>query len=52
VEYFYRDQDVKVFDDVLAYPMVPEEGALTPPDRPGHGVVLDDDRVAEFRVER
>lgn len=52
VEYFYRDQDVKVFDDVLAHTMVPQEGSLTPPDRPGHGVVLDDDRIAEFRVAR
>lgn len=50
VEYFYRGQDVKVFDDVLAHTMTPENGELEPSDRPGHGVVLDDDAVAEFRV--
>lgn len=49
-EYFYRDFDVKVFDDVLAHPMKPEDGYLELPDRPGHGVVLDEDALAEFRV--
>lgn len=50
VEYFYREQDVKVFDDVLAEPMEPAAGRLHLPDRPGHGVVLDEARLAEFRV--
>lgn len=49
-EYFYRDFDVKVFDDVLAHPMEPEDGYLDVPDRPGHGVVFEDDRIEEFRV--
>jgi len=50
VEYFYRGQDVKVFDDVLAHPMTPDDGELEPSDRPGHGVVLDDDAISAFRV--
>lgn len=50
-EYFYREYDVKSFDDVQAEPFEPTDGVLHPPDRPGHGVVLDDDRVAEFRAE-
>lgn len=51
VEYFYRDADLKVFDDVLEQPLVPDEdGQLHPPDRPGHGVSLATGRVEEFRI--
>ena len=50
VEYFYRDQDVKVFDDVVAEPLAPdEEGLIHLPDRPGHGVRLDEDAIEDFR---
>ena len=49
-EFFYRDTDVMVFDDVLAHPMEPEDGYLETPDRPGHGVELDDAAVEEFRI--
>lgn len=49
VEYFYRDQDVKVFDDVVADPIEPVDGEMHPPDRPGHGVDLDPDAVERFR---
>lgn len=48
VEYFYRDQDVKVFDDVVAEPVSPDEGTVRPPDRPGHGVVIDRDAVERY----
>jgi D-arabinonate dehydratase len=51
VEYFHRDSDVKVFDDVIEYPLTPDDdGRIRLPDRPGHGIVLDRDRLAEFRV--
>ncbi len=50
LEYFYRDWDVKVFDDVLEYPMDPEDGMIAVPDRPGHGVVLDQSAVDEYRI--
>lgn len=49
VEYFYRDQDVKVFDDVVANPVTPVDGEMHPPDRPGHGVELDDGAIERFR---
>ncbi|MFB6310103.1 MAG: mandelate racemase/muconate lactonizing enzyme family protein [Salinirussus sp.] len=49
VEYFYRDQDVKVFDDVVADPIAPDNGMMRPPDRPGHGVQLDPDAIERFR---
>lgn len=48
-EYSYRDYNSVVFDDVLAEPLAPEDGVLSPPDRPGHGVVFDDSRLEEFR---
>lgn len=51
IEYFYRDSDVKVFDDVLEYHMEPDDdGMIEVPDRPGHGVVLDRDGLAQYRV--
>jgi len=49
VEYFYRDQDVKAFDDVVADPITPEDGEMSPPDRPGHGVELDRAAIERFR---
>jgi len=49
-EYFYRDSDVKSFDDVVENPITPEDGAIEVPDRPGHGVTLDRDALEEFRV--
>lgn len=49
VEYFYRDQDVVVFDDVVEDPLEPDEsGHISPVDRPGHGVQLDEDAIREF----
>ncbi|WP_101297979.1 mandelate racemase/muconate lactonizing enzyme family protein [Halegenticoccus soli] len=50
IEYFYRDSDVKAFDDVLEHPIEPENGAIQLPDRPGHGVTLKDDRLEQFRI--
>ena len=50
IEYFYRDSDVKAFDDVLKYTVEPEDGYIHLPDRPGHGVVLDDDAVDQFVI--
>lgn len=49
VEYFYRDMDVKAFDDVVADPVKPgNDGSIELPDRPGHGVPLDKDALAKF----
>lgn len=50
VEYFYRDMDVKVFDDVVRDPLKPDgEGRIALPDDPGHGVQLDKDALQEFK---
>lgn len=49
-EYFHRDFGVKVLDDVIKYPLEPDEdGMIEVSDRPGHGVVFDEGRVEEFR---
>ncbi|WP_254546722.1 mandelate racemase/muconate lactonizing enzyme family protein [Halomarina pelagica] len=50
IEFFYRDSDVKAFDDVLKHPIEPEDGVIRLPDRPGHGVELHDDRLDQFRI--
>jgi len=50
VEYFYRDMDVKVFDDVVTDPLAPEEnGLIHLPEYPGHSVVLDKDALEKFK---
>ncbi|MBV0923862.1 mandelate racemase/muconate lactonizing enzyme family protein [Halomicroarcula limicola] len=52
IEYFYRDMDVKVFDDVVAEPLAPDDDGMIPlPETPGHGVPLDDDALDEFRTQ-
>ncbi|MEE6211128.1 mandelate racemase/muconate lactonizing enzyme family protein [Salarchaeum sp. III] len=51
IEYFYRDMDVKVFDDVVEDPLAPDDDGMIPlPDQPGHGVPLDTDALAEYRL--
>lgn len=51
-EYFYPDNSVKVFDDVLKYPMEPDsEGKLEIPDRSGHGVEFNADALDSYRVD-
>lgn len=50
VEYFYKDEDVKVFDSIVEEPLEPVDGEIELPDRPGHGVTFDEDRIAEFRM--
>lgn len=52
VEYFYRDMDVKVFDDVVTAPLSPDDdGQISLPDEPGHGVPLDTDALDEFKQQ-
>jgi D-arabinonate dehydratase len=50
IEYFYRDSDVKAFDDVLEHPIEPQDGKIHLPQRPGHGVELDRDALEEYRT--
>ena len=50
VEYFYRDMDVKAFDDVVAEPLKPDnDGMIDLPDQPGHGVPLDENALQQFK---
>ncbi len=49
-EFFYRDSDVKAFDDVLVHPMEAKNGMLEIPDRNGHGVELDHEALERFRI--
>ena len=50
-EFFYRDSDVKAFDDVLVHTMEPDDdGYLEIPDRHGHGIELDRDALAAFEI--
>jgi D-arabinonate dehydratase len=51
VEYFYPETGIRVVDSIIEDPLVPTDGELTPPDRPGHGVTYDDDSVAELRID-
>jgi D-arabinonate dehydratase len=51
VEYFYPETGIRVLDTVVEDPLEPTDGALTPPERPGHGVTYDDDAVAKFRID-
>lgn len=51
IEYFYRDMDVKVFDDIVSAPLAPDsEGMIPLPQTPGHGVPLDAAAIEGFRV--
>lgn len=50
IEFFHRDTDVKAFDDVIEHPIEPENGIIELPDRPGHGVSIDDSKLEEFRI--
>lgn len=50
IEYFYRDQDVVVFDEVVENPLRPDgDGLIRPNDRPGHGIELDNGKLEEYR---
>lgn len=50
VEYFYEDEDVKVFDSIVEEPLRPVDGRIELPDRPGHGVTFDQDKLDKYRV--
>lgn len=48
---FYRESDVRAFDDVLEHSLEPDDdGMLEVPDRPGHGIELDRDSLGRFRI--
>jgi len=49
-EYFLRDLDIMVFDEVVREPLMPENGYLTVPQRPGLGMELDEAKLEKYRV--
>jgi D-arabinonate dehydratase len=51
VEYFDPAAEIKVFDKVIKDPVVPVNGYIEPPDKPGYGVSFDEARIGEFRVD-
>ncbi len=49
-EYFDVEDDVFNFQAVLSNPVKAVGGYITPPDGPGHGLVLDTDAVTHYRI--
>lgn len=49
-EYFDVEDDVFNFQAVLSNPVKAVEGFITPPDGPGHGLILDLDAVERFKI--
>lgn len=43
---------IPYLDRMLEDPLHPEDGRVTPPDRPGHGIALSEERSAEYLVDR
>ena len=52
VEWFDIEQDIVNFERLLAEPLRPSGGRITVPDRPGMGLVFDDDAVERYAVRR
>jgi D-arabinonate dehydratase len=50
IEYFVRGSDVKVFDEVLENPIYPAGGYISPRTEPGFGIVLRQDKIAQYRI--
>ena len=48
VEYFDPEEDIYNFEAIVAEPLRPESGTLRVPERPGLGVILDDELVRRF----
>ena len=45
-----RGSDVKVFDAVLANPIYPANGYITPRSDPGFGMEFIPEKIEEFRI--
>jgi D-arabinonate dehydratase len=50
IEYFVRGSDVKVFDEVLANPVCPDQGYIAPRTEPGFGLVFRPEKLEEYRI--
>jgi D-arabinonate dehydratase len=51
VEFFVLEEDVFNFERIVREPLQPVNGMLQVPQRPGHGVELDDEAVARYKIE-
>lgn len=52
VEYFEAEREVKVLDKIIKDPVTPDEdGMISPPERPGVGIIFDEEKIEEYRVE-
>lgn len=51
VEVFVLEEDVLNFERIVQEPLQPVKGMIRVPQRPGHGVELDDQAVARYRIE-
>ena len=50
VEYFMREASVKVFDDLIENPLVPEKGWLRPRQEPGFGIHFREEKIREYQL--
>lgn len=50
IEYFVRGAGVKVFDDVLANPLHPDQGWIRPRTEPGFGLVFLEQKLRDYRI--
>jgi D-arabinonate dehydratase len=51
VEFFVLEEDVLNFERVVREPLRPEKGMIQVPQLPGHGIELDEQAVARYRIE-
>jgi D-arabinonate dehydratase len=51
VEFFVLEEDVFNFERMVREPLQPVNGTIQVPQRPGHGVELDDEAVTRYRIE-
>jgi L-alanine-DL-glutamate epimerase-like enolase superfamily enzyme len=50
IEYFVRGSDVKVFDEVLANPIYPSGGYISPRTEPGFGLIFREEQLEKYRI--
>ena len=50
IEYFVRESGVKMFDEMLANPIQPTGGYISPRTGPGFGIELRQDQVDRYRI--
>jgi D-arabinonate dehydratase len=51
VEFFVLEEDVFNFERMVREPLQPVEGKILVPQRPGHGVELEDEALTRYRIE-